>query len=80
MTTKLVNAPNPRLTPRRPSVGRRWCSRTNLEKNRRILEKVMNGEDYSDEIREYTGVVARGLITGIMQCPCFASGACEAVR
>ena len=25
-------------------------------------------------------VVARGLITGMMQCPCFASGACEAVR
>ena len=27
-----------------------------------------------------TLVVARGLITGMMQCPCFASGACETVR
>ena len=27
-----------------------------------------------------SSVVARGLITGMMQCPCFASWACETVR
>ena len=32
------------------------------------------------ESRDIIFVVARGLITGMMQCPCFASGACEAVR
>ena len=55
------------------------------EKVRRLEAKgkkveVTVSEQKADQTLQIHPVVARGLITGTMQCPCFASGACEAVR